>query len=310
MRFHSSRGNGLVEYALPLGATLLIAITGITVLQETFRNHMVQSHQDAGTVTQGGQLNLQRMGQHPNLQRIGIALPDGTMLYVDGVPKSLAQGVETLGTNGTTESLAQALRSLAEQLAEAGEISSADAALVAKLANHGHQIAELERLVEQAIQSSGGNPQILSAMKFPFDGRQIHIGQAAMLLGEAEANNPHVPPLLQLGFLETVTDPQLLAINGNNSYMGATRHEFLETFRQVQQSPDLQNEGVQSLISQLTLSIDRLSRDFASYTYDVTKGDLAPDQFQEMLISSLSDAKAIGICHSSGQHSDTGQQCQ
>jgi hypothetical protein len=310
MRFQQPRGNGLVEYALPLGATVLIAIAGITVLQETLRNNIVQSHQDAGTVTQGGQLNLQRMGQHPNLQRIGIALPDGQWIYVDGVPKSLAQGVETLGTNGTTESLAQALRSLAEQLAEAGEISPTEAELVKKLANHGHQIAELERLVEQALQASGGNMQLLRTMTFPFDGRQIHAGEAALLLGEAEASNPNVPPFLQLGFLERVTDPQLLAINGDNPFMGATRHEFLETFREVQQSSGLQNEGVQSLISQLTLSIDRLSRDFASYTYDVTKGDLPPDQLQEMLISSLSDAKSIGICHSSGQHNDTGQQCQ
>ena len=67
--------------------------------------------------------------------------------------KPLADKIQTTGANGTTKLLAKHLEALAEQLLAQGKITEAQNESILRLANQGHYIAEIERLIEQAITS-------------------------------------------------------------------------------------------------------------------------------------------------------------
>jgi hypothetical protein len=305
MPLRAKHGNSMTEYALPIVTILLVGIGGATLLQEALQNNLMQTYQDSGTVGQNGAMTLQRMGQPSYLERIGIRLPDGTMTYIDDVPRNLGQSVETIGASGTTELLAAALHSLGMQLKEADEISNQEAQLIVQLAQQGHKIAELQRLVEQAMKASNGNLEQLGNMRIPFDGQLYSTMELAYLIGGAAqaTENPDFG-----SFFKQYQDT---ALQGEQDlYAGTVRHDFLQLLQQVQGSPLFENEAVGNLVNQLSTDINELAEVFAENTHYTFLGEYSANEFEKKVASQLTGTKSGQICQSTGQHTDTGSVCQ
>lgn len=287
-----------------------MGIGGGGLLQEALQNNLMQSYQDSGTVGQNGVMTLQRMGQPSYLERIGIRLPDGTMTYIDDVPRNLGQSVETVGASGTTELLVAALHSLGIQLKEADEISNQEAQLILQLAQQGHKIAELQRLVEQAIKASNGNPEQLGNKSIPFDGQIYSAMELAYLIGDA-LPDVHKGSDFE-SFFKQYRDTALSGENGlaGNHYVGTVRHDFLQLFQQVQGSSLVENEAVGNLVNQLSTDINQLAQVFSENTHKTFLGEYPASEFQKKVASELTDTKSGQICQSTDQHTDTGRVCQ
>lgn len=88
-----------------------------------------------------------------NQQPFTVTLSDGTQLQLSTYPSDLKQAVSTVGANGTTQMLLDTLKSVISQLQADGKIDQNQASLLSNVANQGHQMADLEAVIENQVSS-------------------------------------------------------------------------------------------------------------------------------------------------------------
>jgi hypothetical protein len=93
----------------------------------------------------GKPLRLRTFGEDPRFQKVSFTTENGTTVLLTGLPSSSVDGIEAIGTQGTTEKYAALIRQLADQLEKSGEISSSEAAKIRLLADKGF-IIEINKL--------------------------------------------------------------------------------------------------------------------------------------------------------------------
>lgn len=183
-----SAGNTLAEYVLIGGAVVVFSIAAIMVLGRNLDYALAGLQQDmsgnmqaaaassatskAGALSGSSGFVFGRTSTGP-----AIMTPNGSLIQLSSYPANFVNSVETAGSNGTTELLAQTLKELGEQLLVDGSISQEQANIIYALANQGHRIASMEALIEDAVQN--GNIQDTVT----FEGKRYTVEDLSDVLG-------------------------------------------------------------------------------------------------------------------------------
>jgi hypothetical protein len=125
------RGNALADYAVPTALILVALVIAIIQLPSTLQGAVRDSVKG---VLSHNAIQTKRFGANPFVERLQIQLADGSFITVDDYPSSLTNSIETVGTDGTTENLANILRQLAEAARGNGDEETANQ--LAELSNN------------------------------------------------------------------------------------------------------------------------------------------------------------------------------
>lgn len=95
----------------------------------------------------------------------------------------LNKSVMTSGANGTTTLLAGQIEIIAKQLLDAGEIDAKQYQGIIDLANQGHKIAGIEKLLEDAAALYESDPKAFDSLKIQYEGESYTPLQLGKMLG-------------------------------------------------------------------------------------------------------------------------------
>ncbi len=225
----------------------------------------------------------------PLTSDVQVTLGNGTTLDLSSYPLDFTESVVTSGANGTTNLLANTLKSLSQQLLEKGEINQDQFNTLIALANQGHRMAKIQKVIEtMALNSTSSNKYYNSV--FNFDGQTYTVDEISMMIG-FDYDDPS-------SISDPLTDP-----NG-----GAEVIEYQMLFQQAVNSGALNDPTLNQVIRTLSSQIISLSAltEHASYNIAII-GD-PPDSIRENITSNLNNKNAAGIC-GAGNGVDNGVQC-
>jgi hypothetical protein len=141
----------LAEYAVPTAIVLAVLAFALmqlpSLLQQTFRGAVSGQGRDKT-------VQVKQFGSDPRRETLRIQLADGSFLELTDYPLALADSLETVGTDGTTEQLANLLKQLAVQLNAKGETTTANQ--LSDLANSILNLASYQRKTSQMLDQYAG----------------------------------------------------------------------------------------------------------------------------------------------------------
>lgn len=156
----------MTEYALPAVLAGLVILAGVMwFVNGGFQGQgALKSFQAEGYASgTKGFLKTRQLGKNPSLQVYQYYLPNGRLVSVSDFPVSASALVDVAGAHGTSEEMLGAMDRLIAQMLLAGEITQDQANLMQRLSQSGHQLAEDERLMEEAALSCGADKSCLLA---------------------------------------------------------------------------------------------------------------------------------------------------
>jgi hypothetical protein len=157
---HYQHGNAITEYLMPAVLVVIVCISSFMALGGQFGSSMkdLKSHMTASSETAQRQTEFQKqqsdaikLATQVNLPPPTSTLPPNALPIISGTPEQTRDLISTLGANGVTDLLANRISLLAEQWMTEGKITEAQASLLAKLSNEGHQVAEYEKMLSEAL---------------------------------------------------------------------------------------------------------------------------------------------------------------
>jgi hypothetical protein len=286
-------GQSFTEYSLIGASMLLVAVAGILLLGQnvniTFRD-MLGGYHPKGTVqvAAGASTNPSQSMTGGN-GSIAANSPGGssslnTISLNNG---DLQTALQVAGANGVTTILADRITALSQQLLAQGEITPEQANLFSDLANQGHRIAGIEKLIEDASRNN--------QTSIEFEGQSYTPIQLTGKLGWSGVG---------------IGSPILQSIDDVESVDAASRSveltALLNKYQALQDSGALQNPTVQKFVGSMTSQIGSISETLESI---VSNTSWDPTPVQTNVASSLSNIDSVQIC-TSGNGSDRGIHCQ
>ncbi|MBX2860985.1 MAG: hypothetical protein KTR14_07110 [Vampirovibrio sp.] len=228
---------------------------------------------------------------------IGFELSDGTMISLKNYPVDIASLVESSGANGATEVLLANLESLSQQLQDAGEIDAFEANLLAKLANQGHEIANIQSFMEDALISCNGNKKQMKQKTMMINGELVNAGQLNKLTN-------------LIGYEEDWVGGNVSPFD-NKVLSGTEIQKFASIYDEAITSGAMNNPAVHQIVTELTGQIMNLSGVGETTYYNYMGGKVNYNKmtkFQEKEFSKYSHNFSSGICVTGGA-SSTGISC-
>ncbi|WP_303674225.1 hypothetical protein [Vampirovibrio chlorellavorus] len=289
-------GNALSEYgliaAIVLGASC-VALANLGDNVSTLFKNMLGSKpaQTTGGTSTPSSPTGGVTGAPLQPGEIQITLSNGTTIRLPDHPQDLSTSILTAGANGTTHSLANTLKSIAQQLLEKGAISQSEFNTLIALSNQGHRIAEIQKAIETVALNSR-RPSEFSASMFEFNGKFYTLDGITSLIGYDNASmdpNAVTDPLT-----DPTACPEIAAFQ--KLFASAERTGALN-------DPVLRN--VVQILSEQILSVSDLTNIAA---YNIADYNAPTSSMAENIISNLTDYKAEGIC-GAGNGVDSGVQC-
>ena len=168
-------GQSLVEYTLCAALVIGVSISGLLLLRENLSSLFVNMVRkpDSKTTLAVGKTPTQT--QSLVLQAGKTAQKVAQALQENASSPDLAPDAQTVvvtaGGNGDTKAAADYVESLVRQAIANGELSPENADFDLKLANKGHEIANIQALLEQARSSANGNLSQYQNMLLSFGGQ-------------------------------------------------------------------------------------------------------------------------------------------
>lgn len=211
---------------------------------------------------------------------VTIKLASGTILYLDPYPTDVSKSVQTAGVNGATDILADSIASIAHQLVQKGDITPAQESQLIALANQAHTIADIEKMVENALKK---NPDKATLMTTPVtfnNTNYTHIGDLTNEIG-------------------ILTDSQAA---------GGQLNRFNTLLAQINSSGALADPALSQLVNGLASNVQNLADQTENTFWDVTNNGLSPSAFLSTVASKTTNEDAAGIC-TTGQGTDNGVSC-
>ncbi len=241
-----------------------------------------------------------------------IQLSDGTMLNLGNYPTDLSKAVETTGVNGTTEQLLASLEALAASLAAEGKLTPEQTSAFTKLANLGHDVANIEEITESALAACGtdlncvqNTPIVYNgttyANVYQFSGNNLGFDEGyatdcyASATGCVGLETPTAQTILQSGIPSTGWS----GASGNF----ANEYAALQSSGLLANAPEL-NSIVTALSSQILLMSDSLE----TKTGGLQWGTTTMTTWQSAIAADATDINSAGIC-ASGGGMDTSNVC-
>jgi polyhydroxyalkanoate synthesis regulator phasin len=289
-------GQTLSEYTLVGCLVSVVAIVGLIGLggnlDEAMRRILPSPSQKAvasPAVTAAVPAPLPMDGPIP------VSLTGQTVL-VDMAPVNAKNNIQTAGVNGTTTLLANQLIAIEQDLAQNGELTPEQASLFSNLANQGHRMANIERLVEQAA-TMATDTESYRQVRLTLDGQQYAPDELHNMLGWKDA---HMHAFM-------LTSPEA-AINMLPEKQSVELKTFLSMYSALAQSNALQNPQVKASVDQLVTQIAFLSDVTKNASAGLIRGDWSVPM-KDLVVSESTDINSVGICQN-GQQTDTRQSCQ
>jgi hypothetical protein len=279
------RGNSLVEYALPLALVGLLVFMGLESFSPSLQRLVKGSfNASGGNGANERALTLRPIGSNPYTGAVTLTLRDGSQIDLTEMPRDLKGLVETLGPNGATDVLANAIQNLAKSLLAAGKITQDEANQLSALANNGHNLAFNQGVLIDLAQNSGGSTAVY---KQKSDALFAERYQTARLVRDLD---PQVVQFFglrpQTSGLATGADGKFLYVNGDvkgdiiidsnrvlDSSIGADQFAFYNSFAPVMKTSLYQEPSVKAVLGSLVGSISLLSN--VGLTYSGRAADAA-----------------------------------
>jgi Flp pilus assembly pilin Flp len=176
----SASGNAITEYALVSVLVIVVCITAMQLLGNGFHTAManirddVKSHNQA-TIAIMKQKNAQAAGYISSTSMSQAQLADLQM--------SLSEKLQTTGANGSTNMLSDQIASAATLLFSEGKIDQSQYDILMKLSNQGHQIAQIESIVADALKTANGDATAFANIKITWEGQTYTAAEMSGLIG-------------------------------------------------------------------------------------------------------------------------------
>jgi hypothetical protein len=297
--------NSLIEYILPIAVVGVGVMVAITLFQPVMMEGVLgKVSAKPGSLKNAG-AEIRKLGENPALRTLNITLADGTRIYVPEYPADMALAIETQGVDGTTELLIANLRSIARQLRDAEKITQAEFANFEALANQGHQLARIQKILADA---SLANDTDIFSYKYQVDGQHYNLLELSWLISDSGLPQNQVDQ--NLGNRTLVTDFPSDKMKSMFNLTGIQLYRFKALYAQANASKAMADPALQKVISALSLNINHLSNETGHNSNSVMAGDLSPAQFNGKIASAMTHASSAHICTSSGPNAeDSGIHC-
>jgi hypothetical protein len=190
------------------------------------------------------------------------------------------KNIQTTGVNGTTNVLADTITSISQQLVQRDQITPAQESQLISLANQAHTLADIEKMVESALQK---NPDKATLLTTPvtFNGKVY----------------PHIGYLVnEIGILDT------------SFTKGSQLSTFSTLLAQINNSGAITDPALNQLVNGLASNVQNLADQTENTFWDVTNYGLSPSAFLSTVASRTTAGDAAGIC-TTGQGTDNGRGC-
>lgn len=292
-------GQGMAEYSLIAASVACLVLPALLFL--------------------GGNLNRSMQGMLPApplpKQDVGVAsVPSqnpanaaalqSVQLIINGVDLSssqnLAKEIQTAGANGATAILANRIEQIAQQKLDAGEISPEQYKTLIALANQGHSLGAMEKLVETAAANSS-SAQAFMDQKLTFEGKDYSMADFAY----------------QMGFTQAYSEGLLANPLGSANLANPAMKTFISLYDQAVASGALSDPATQAEVKKLASDIANINDSVLFALQDLGWGEsITPTDFTAstatriagMDASTKTNQNAAGIC-TAGNGQDTGSQC-
>jgi len=238
-----AQGNTILEYCLIGGLITLVCIGGFSLIGTNWNEYMVGLKQDMLSHNQAA-INAKAIQQQKiasaqaQLQAQSQQAANASAALAGEKPANAT--IETVGANGTTASYAQDILTNAKQALASGSLTQAEYDVVVRLANKGHDIAQIQGLLEGAFKQSNGNSSAYANTQLTFNGQSYTPAQLNSVL---ESNISDFGALrseasVQHGVLYNQTLLSSINDNGgkiiNNGYSSQQQNQTADSFIQYQ----------------------------------------------------------------------------
>lgn len=307
----NSRGNSLVEYILPLCLIAVLA-TSLVKLLPSFQEFLTGAMGTPEGVSAEQKMKIRQLGENPYHKTLQLTLADGTVMSVNNYPLELGKSIDTIGSDGTTTALSDALQQLARQLRAEGKITEDQFNRLAQLSNQGHRLAELMRQLEVSAEQSGTDKNRFFNQSIMVDNQPVRVEAVAMSFSNSPSSDRDQiaqllnDPSLSLGSYQNYFDPQ----HPEALFIGNEQRAFVTLFRSASENGAMAEPAIQRLVSDLASKILLTTRAVSSATHDAyTAGSGAnPNGFRDLVASKVTHTNSADIC-SAGGGVDQGIHC-
>jgi Flp pilus assembly pilin Flp len=282
-------GQSLSEYSLLGGIVVLLAIGGIVSLGQSvdgiFENMFASSVSTAGaggmqvTATNGAPSSApspssSSASSPAGTQGLTITLSSGQQISLNDYPSKLKTSLQTNGANGTTAMLLANLDSVIQQLQAEGQVTDAQANLLIALSNQGHKIAEVEKLIEDALANANGDASKFLNTPITYNGKTY---PGPKMLGQ------------EIGFG--------IMWNTDGAYQdGVMAQQFRALYDQAVAQGALNDPVAQSIVNILTNQIANTADGVETAVYKISIGESSPSGYNQAAANSLTERdQSLGI---------------
>lgn len=339
------RGSAILDYVLPLALVGIVVGLGLNygisnnVLGNFIAKSAGQKTESSNKIIIGEQADttISIVSESKNKSEGFLNEPEVTCdsdkcsinygsYVLEGLPANFNDFVQAHGTSGGTDTLADTMMLLAQQLEEKG-YDNETIKKIKKMANLGHNIASLERKFESTINTCGSNNECLSNfLAAP--------SEAPADFDENYGNFPTDENNYMALYRSVTIGTAQQQYNENKAYYnkelarGLAGHEYIDTFNKIMEQDNLPND-VKGILQELTWQMGTMAEDFQNNVNlfndptiengfcDPITGELSgitPPEgdtlkiFQNYDASQVTDLDSSLIC-ASGYMPDSGKKC-
>jgi Flp pilus assembly pilin Flp len=291
-------GNTLPEYALIGSLVIVGSVGGLILLGGNLQGEFSSFGQSLKRIQpsqSASGFNLSQIaaqtGLSPSGNSVMYTTRTGAVIALPDYPQPISTTVNTIGANGTTALMANQILKIAQQLLDAGDISEEQYGTLVALANQGHYIAEVERILEAAAAQVTTSEEYESTT-VSFNGKEYTMNSLRMLIGFGTgSNNP-----------ATIKNP----LSDTRAYPEASKFQAL--YQAAIESGALSDPVSRQIVETLATEIVYLSEVANCTSTEILQNSLTPDQMTQRLTSHMTHRDSSGICRE-GRSLDNGIQC-
>jgi len=293
-------GNSIPEYAVIALFLIFISLAGIQLLSANLNTAMAKVRDDMKTHQQAAQSVLAAdqaaaAAAASGASGMGAGL---TAAQAALLQQSLTDKVQTTGANGATELLANQLASAAALLLAQGTITPSQYDILMQLANQGHQIAQIQDLISNALTAAGGDKTTLENMTLVYNGQTYTVSQLAGMIG---VNGPRP---------DAFTTTSILSLDPNDPSVESQLSTFISLYNKALATGALSDPTAFSTVTSAAQQIGNLGEvvEDSIYSVKINETSASTASIQAAQSSNITNMDSSSIC-TTGSFQDNGVLC-
>jgi Flp pilus assembly pilin Flp len=302
-------GHTTAEYGLVGGLVAVAAIVALLTMGKslshvfgtaaTSKNATLEILSTKATPIASSPTHSSNSANATNKAPVYFTTGKGTRLTLNGaLSDNVGNLVSTVGANGATTVLADSIAAIAGQLKAAGDITDTQYNALINLSNQGHNLAHIERQIEDIVATSSSTTEVITRFSNNSD----------ITSKDDSSNNSYY---FTIGYTsENNSDGNTIEVTAplSTSQANDSTRAFLQAYDQAVKSGALSDPGIMALISGLTSNIGTMSHMVSASSGQIAWGELAMDQQTKVIASQLMHEDSAIICVT-GSGTDSGVSC-